>query len=592
MKALTIVVAAAVAALATGAGGLAALSVARSDAAAAKSPTAAPQPAAAQAPRMPWRWVYHPINFQVNERVDELLALMKRAKAAGYTGFLITDSKFGRLEGRPQNYYANLERTRKTAADLGLELIPCVCPVGYSNDILQNNPNLAEGIAVRDAPFIVRGREAVLAERDELLPGGALEEAKNGKLSGWDWMDGPGQSIVQDTATNHGGAASARMQEFRKGNEGGNCRMVKKVALAPWRQYHLSVWIKTKDAAPAGDLRVAVLAPGERELNFTNLGVKATQDWTEHPVVFNSLECTEANVYIGIWGGRAGSIWLDDASLRPCAGVNMLRREGCPIRVASEDGKTEYAEGRDFERWEYPKMGRVPWPGEYEVYHPEPPIRLAAGSRLRDGQRLRVSYYHTVVIYDGQVSGCLRSDELFGYMEKSVRLLKEYFGAKKYFMSHDELRVAGQCGLCRDGRSTAGQVLAENVRRCAAMIRRVEPHAEIFVWSDMFDPHHNAVDKYYLVGSSLAGSWEGLDPAIRIANWNAGHRDESLAWFAGRGHKQILAAYYDTGDVRGELEGWLGSAAKVKGVEGVIYTTWQNQYKDVEAFAEVLRGRR
>ena len=547
---------------------------------------------------MPWRWVYFPLNFQVNERVDELLALMKRAKAAGYTGILFTDSKFGRLEGRPPNYYANLERTRKTAADLGLELIPCVCPVGYSNDILQNNPNLAEGIAVRDAPFIVRGKEAVLADRDELLPGGAFEEAKNGKLSGWDWMDGPGQSIVQDTATRHGGAASARMQDFRKGNEGGNCRLVKKVALTPWRQYHLSVWIKTKDAAPAGDLRVAVLAPSapggpaERELNFTNLGVKATQDWTEHAIVFNSLECTEANIYIGIWGGRAGTIWLDDASLRPCAAVNMLRREGCPIRVASEDGKTEYAEGRDFERWEYPKMGRVPWPGEFEVYHPEPPIRLAAGSRIRDGQHLRVSYYHTVTIYDGQVSGCMRSDELFGYMEKSVRLLKEFFGAKKYFMSHDELRVAGQCGLCRDGRSTAGQVLAENVRRCAAMIRRVEPHAEIFVWSDMFDPHHNAVDKYYLVGSSLKGSWEGLDPAIRIANWNAGHRDESLAWFAGRGHKQILAAYYDTGDVRSELEGWLNSAAKVKGVEGVIYTTWQNQYKDVEAFAEVLRGRR
>jgi hypothetical protein len=536
------------------------------------------------------RWVYAPLNFQVDARVDDLLALMKRAKADGYTGVLITDSKFGRMADRPANYYANLERTRKAAADLGLDLIPACCPVGYSNDALQNNPNLAEGIAVRDAPFIVRGKEAVLADRENLLPGGEFEEAKGGNLTGWDFLDGPGVSIIQDAATKHGGAASARMQDFKKGNEAANCRLSKKVALVPWREYHVSVWIKTKDAAPAGDIRVAVLAAGGRSLNFTNLGVKPTQDWTEHHIVFNSLEFAEAQVYIGVWGGRGGTIWMDDAALRPCAGVNLLRREGCPVRVTSDDGKTEYAEGKDFVLWEYPKMGRVPWAGAYEVYHPEPPIRLAEGTRLKDGQRLRVSYYHAVVIYDEQVSGCLRSDELFGYMEQTVRDLKKYFGAKKYFMSHDELRVAGQCELCRKGGATAGHVLAENVKRCAAMIRKIEPQAEVFVWSDMFDPAHNAVDNYYLVGSSLKGSWEGLDPAIRVANWNFGHRDESLKFFADRGHQQLLAAYYDASDTKVQLESWLRSAVKVKGVEGVMYTTWEQKYGDLEKFIEALRA--
>jgi hypothetical protein len=536
------------------------------------------------------RWVYAPLNFQVDAAVDDLLTLMKRAKAAGYTGLLITDSKFGRMADRPAHYYVNLERTRQAAAALGLELIPACCPVGYSNDVLQNNPNLAEGIAVRDAPFIVQGKEAVLADRENLLPGGGFEELKGGKFAGWDWTDGPGVSTVQDAAVRHGGAAAVRMQEFRKGNEAGNCRLSKKLTLVPWRQYHLSVWIKTQDVAPAGDLRVAVIAPGNRDLNYTNLGVKATQDWTEHHIVFNAMEQTEAQFYIGLWGGRGGTIWVDDAVLRPCAGVNLLRRDGCPVRVTSEDGKTEYAEGKDFLKWEYPRMGRVPWPGEYEVYHPEPPLRLAEGSRLKAGQRLKVSYYHAVTLYDGQVSGCLRSDELFGYMEQTVCDLQKYFGAKKYFMGHDELRVAGQCALCRKEGETAGQVLAENVKRCAAMIRKIEPRAELFVWSDLFDPSHNAVDNYYLAGSSLKGSWEGLDPAIHIANWNAGRRDESLAWFAGRGHRQILAAYYDTSDPKAELEGWLKSAVKVRGVDGVLYTTWQRKYGDLEKFIEVLKA--
>ena len=536
-----------------------------------------------------WQWVYAPCNFQVDKSVDDLIALGKRAKAAGYNGMMVTDHKFGRIQDRPANYYTNLERTHKAAADIGIELIPCVMPVGYSNSILINNPNLAEGIAVRDAPFVVRGQEAVLAERDNLLPGGTFEDATPKGFAGWDWMDGFGQSTFQDRAVKHGGAASIRMESFEKGGSHRNCRLMKKFTLAPWRQYHLSVWIKTDGAAPANDIRAAILGAGGRSLNHTDLRVKPTQDWTEHHIVFNTQEETAVSLYLGIWGGKAGRIWMDDVSLRPCAGVNLLRREGCPVKVTSDDGKTEYAEGKDFQVWEYPKMGRVPWAGSYEVYHPEPPIRLAAGSRIRDGEKLRVSFYHTVIIYDDQVSGCLKHDEIFRYMEEQAGLIKKYLAPKKYFMSHDELRVAGQCGLCRKEGVTAGQVLAENARRCTAILRKLDPEAEIFVWSDMFDPHHNAVDKYYLAGSTLAGSWEGLDPSVRIANWNAGKRDESLPFFAGRGHKQILAAYYDTSDTKAELEGWLKSAAKVQGVEGVIYTTWRNHYADLETFAQVLR---
>ena len=49
----------------------------------------------------------------------------------------------------------------------------------------------------------------------------------------------------------------------------------------------------------------------------------------------------------------------------------------------------------------------------------------------------------------------------------------------------------------------AGQVLAENVRTCLAAL---PPEATAYVWSDMFDPYHNAVDHYYLVNGTLAGS--------------------------------------------------------------------------------------
>ena len=542
----------------------------------------------ARAAETAWKylWVYAPCNFQVDKNVDELLQLMERAKKAGYNGMLIGDHKFGRLQERPANYYANLERTRKAAADLGVDLIPAVMPVGYSNSVLQNNPNLAEGIPVVDCPMRVQGGRATVANPANLIPSGGFEEAKGGRPAGWSFMDA---CVTRDTAVRRSGAASARMEEFRAGEAHGNGRVNKKLALVPHRQYRLDAWIKTQGLA-GGDVRMAVLAADGRSLNYTDLGVKPTQDWTEHHVLFNTLGATDVGIYIGIWNGREGTLWLDDVSLREVAGVNLLRREGCPVKVTSEDGRVEYAEGKDFETWGYPRMGRAPYAGEYEVVHPEPPLAIPAGSRLRDGQMLKASFYHTVVIGHSQVSACLRHDEVFRWMGEEVRLLKQYLAPKMWFMSHDELRVAGQCALCTADKKTAGQVLAENVKRCTAIIRQADPQADIFVWSDMFDPNHNAHDKYYLVGSTLEGSWEGLDPGVHVMAWYFERREKSLPFFAGRGHKLMMAGYYDTSDLKTNVEGWRAAAAKVQGVEGLMYTTWRHNYKDLEEFSRLVTG--
>jgi hypothetical protein len=35
------------------------------------------------------------------------------------------------------------------------------------------------------------------------------------------------------------------------------------------------------------------------------------------------------------------------------------------------------------------------------------------------------------------------------------------------------------------------------------------------------------------------------------------------------------------------VAGWRAAAAKVQGVEGIMYTTWRNNYKDLEEFARL-----
>ncbi|MBM3239232.1 hypothetical protein FJZ31_23300 [Candidatus Poribacteria bacterium] len=160
-------------------------------------------------------------------------------------------------------------------------------------------------------------------------------------------------------------------------------------------------------------------------------------------------------------------------------------------------------------------------------------------------------------------------------------------------MSHDEIRAQGWDESCAKRKMTPGQILADNVKRCTEIIRQSDPGKPVYVWSDMFDPHHNAAKTggYYLVKGDgpWYGSWEGLDKDVTVINWNGreNQRLESMKHFASRGHKQILAGYYDA-DPR-KISAWLRDAAKVEGVIGVMYTTWQSNYNDLERFAEEVR---
>ena len=156
-------------------------------------------------------------------------------------------------------------------------------------------------------------------------------------------------------------------------------------------------------------------------------------------------------------------------------------------------------------------------------------------------------------------------------------------------MQHDEIRVLNWCAACLARNLTPGQLLADNARRCTQILAETSPKATVVIWSDMFDPNHNAVaGPYYLVNGSLAGSWEGLDPKVVIANWNGGKARPSLEFFSNRKHEQVIAGYYDGDD---NFSTWDKSAKGVKGVNGFMYTTWQKKFDDLERYAKLIRRR-
>ena len=508
------------------------------------------------------RWVYAPSNYQVDAQADRIVALMKRAKACGYTHFLLTDSKFSRVPTLPKKYFANVERVKSVAAELGLQIVPGLFGVGYSNDLLSNDPNLAEGLPVKDALFVVKDFIAShVPEPDVAFKGANLANPKT-----WGFID---DNLVPED----GGLKSEATEK--------NARFSQKVKLQPFRQYHISVWLKTQEFS-GGTAEVKVIPEGGAQLNYTYLQVKATQDWTLVHITFNSLEHDHAGIYFGTWGGHKGTLWWRNPAIEECGLVNVLRRPGTPLVVKTEDGRV-LKEGVDYEPVADPKMGTIPYNGEYEAWHEPPSIHV---KDLADGMRLRVSFYHPHIIYEGQVSACVSEPAFNDLLKRQAGDVHKLWGANAHMMGHDEWRVMNWCDACQQRHLSAGEIAAQNVHTCVNLLRATVPNGRIFVWNDMFDPFHNARQNYYLDRGDLKGSWEGLDKDVIIMNWNSGKVEESLKFFAGRGHQQIIAAYYDQQVEKSRQ--WIAKSHGVPGVIGAMYTTWKNNYDDLEAFATML----
>src|SRR4029079_18228374 len=115
-------------------------------------------------PEKPDLWLYYPTNFLVEQNVEKAREIWTRASKAGYTKILLADSKMGKLGDMDKRYFANLEKAKKLAAELNLELVPCLFHIGYSNTMLWHDPNLVEGLPVKDALFVVKGGTADLVD--------------------------------------------------------------------------------------------------------------------------------------------------------------------------------------------------------------------------------------------------------------------------------------------------------------------------------------------------------------------------------------------------------------------------------------------
>ena len=554
----------------------------------------------------PQLWFYYSTNLLVNANVRTLDRIWHDAAADGYSHVLLCDSKFARLGALGsirRRYLAHLAHVMALAKQLHLTVVPDVFQVGYSNDLLANDPALAAGLPVRDVKFIVRSGV-----------GRVWQKPKFGFSARPAWQDS---------------SVRRRGQVATITNNSGNSRMVFALAVQPFHAYHIRVDIRTRRYT--GRPRIAVLARGNASLQYQRINVRPSQPWRRYDVVFDSLAHHHVNVYFGVWGAAKGVLGWRNWHVAVAGLVNVLSRPGAPTVVQGYQAGRDYVPIHDpllgttargpgknnftLSGWFFwppaslfapyrptsgvclsltprqrPKLLRrkmriyfraVPYSGEYTAWHKCPSIHFLKA--VPNGSVVRVSWFYPPIFYDGQVSialGCPRTKAL---LRQEMRQVKAVLHPQGYMMSFDEIRIMGWGLRGTRPHELPGRLLAGSVRYCTHLLGT----SQGYIWSDMFDPYHNAHAHYYLVHGSLAGSWRGLSPKVVVMNWNFGRRDASLKFFATRGYRQIIAGYYDS--PLANLRLWMASAAGVHGVIGYMYTTWRGDYQQLGAFAQMVR---
>ena len=481
---------------------------------------------------------------------------------------------------RDAAYFRRLAAVQQACAKDQLALIPSLFSIGYGGGILAHNRNLAEGLGVKDAPFLVTGNQArLIADPAVQLANGGFEDFTGNQFKGFSFIDQPGEVSFADTEVRHSGRASLRLEHFTA-NPSGHGRASVELRVQPHRCYRLALWVKTAGLEPPGALRVVVLA-GERELAPRQFNVPATTDWRKLTMLFNSLTYEKVRLYAGVWGAKAGRLWLDDWSVEEVGPINVLRRPGTPVTVRSDDGATTYVEGQDYAPLHQPQFS------PYRVDLPAVPLELLPASRIRDGQRLRVSWYHPMLINDSQVTVCMGEPEVYEIIDHEAKLLVEHLHPRAVMLNMDEVRMGGTCRACA-GRNM-GRLLGECITKQAQAIRRYAPDARVYVWSDMLDPNHNAHGNYYLVQGDYTGSWNHVPRDLVIAVWGGAPRPKSLQFFAAQGFPTLVSCYYDADDLTA-VKGWLDLARTTAAVRGFMYTPWQKKYALLPAFGGLVSG--
>ena len=521
------------------------------------------------------RWVYVSRNLTRPEHVREVAEIVRTAKSVDLNGMLLSCG-VERWYMWPAERKARLAEVKRVCGEAGIEIIPIIWSVGYGG----YDPGYAAALPCTNVPFSVNGGKAAFSGggvEGFANPGFDEPSARPNCAPGWEWTDRPGKVSFIDTEVKSDGTASLRLENYGeyKHGHGRACHLLK---VRPNGTYRVSCRMRTEGVEPTSGVLLQVYTKDGASVAAMRANLASTQGWTRVERTFNAAGRTDFRVYAGIWGGRAGRLWIDDFKVEDMGCPPPLLREGLPFEVRDARTGERLRAGVDYE-----PPPQAAWNRKWDSF------RILPGGAARDGAELLVDYWTAAVVANAQRPCCMSAPALYEFYRKSAAAVKESLDPRKWFLSMDEIRAGGTCPLCRARGLDMAHQLGECVTRQRDIIKSVRPDAQIYIWSDMLDPAHNAHDGYYACRGTFADSWKLIPKDIVISCWWGEKRDVSMPFFAERGFRTQGAAYYDADDLDG-CRAWLETCRRTPGCTGIMYTTWRNKYGLLAPFGELVRG--
>lgn len=519
-------------------------------------------------------------NMAVPGNLPEMKRLIDAAADASYNVVYLRDSKFTGVRLQDRNYLANVKQIADHARNRSMKVILGIAPVGDVNMHLRFNPNFAEAAPVENAPYIVRG--------GRLVPGEDL--LRNVKSAAWLMKNR--ENIVYCAEEGSFRMTGGKKKEYR---------ISLPLTVKPFQHYRFSCLIRTEGVPRNNGINLFVdggMPDGTRvSLNYRHLTkwdrIGMTQKYIRYSITFNTLECRSITLYAGAWNLGEGIVRFKDFKLEPAGFINVVRRDTTPVIVTLQDGKTVCREGVDFQRIEDPRLGSSPRKGLFNDRHDAPEIQIPSGSRLKEGDRILVSYHHALLSQKSALF-CLSRPEFMELMKDDIRRLQTAVRPDGWLLNIDEVRAYGYDPDCVKSGKNAGEALACCVRELHGFLRKISPDSAVYMWNDMFCPYHNAQPGryYYFVRGrgSLAPSPDSLPKDIIIVNWlnsSDSAMRSSIRHFTQQGHWSIICpGYFDSfkPDLTAKL---LALGKEEKGVIGFAYVTWTRNYKYLKSVSDL-----
>ncbi|AKM81958.1 MAG: hypothetical protein UT28_C0001G0144 [Berkelbacteria bacterium GW2011_GWE1_39_12] len=544
--------------------------------------------------------------------VDNLKKVMNSAAENGYTGIVLADKGGAYLTVQYTiGYIGRFEQVYNEAKRLGLELIPAKF---NQTDPYFVDSTTAELFPVYDTDYIVNsgGSTSVSNNSTNLVKNPGFEEAPSPTdlNAPPEWLlDNRGTIEFLDTKTSHSGQNSVKFQypnpqateSYRRVNQ-------KLTDLKAFSAYELTYWIKTENVTNLSDFHITLYGANFSkpikilEKNGSSPKILPTQEWVQYKLIFNTLDNTSLGLYFDLKSDATADpigsdkIWIDDVASRE-VGITLpiIERPSSPI-VVNNLGKTKsYVADID-----------------YNIDKSTGLITILSGSTIKTGDHLKVSWFQKADTNGyPPASACL--DKTFDIYDKIGHNLDNLFHQPKGMMlSFDEWRVANWDPGCNSYLNlghvpTAGEYIANTTSKVQSILKKINPNYQLYIWNDMYDPYHNAIDPYYTVNGSMANSWLGLDHNTIIMNWQGSQAPldssgnspsyNSLKFFHDKGFKQIFAGYYDNMQTITNAANTLNKLetddTDFNGVDGFMYTSWSDDpdigYKDLAAVANQFK---